>query len=118
MRCDRRTCDQTLHLVLSNDFNTQRFCDLVVVLVGTSARGHDADVAGCGAIVSVVGDQLAHKVYACVYPVGLELEEVEAAAKGIVAMLAGEVHELCQGASNLCEIGRASCRERVVRWGV
>jgi hypothetical protein len=38
--------------------------------------------------VFVVCLQLAHKLDACVYPVGLELEEVEAATYRIVAIFA------------------------------
>lgn len=101
--CGSRTCDQTLHLVFPNDFHTQRFCDFVIVLVCTAACRHDAEVAGTCAIVSVVRDQLAHEVYACVYSVGFELEEVQAPTEGVVALFAGEVHKLCKRASNLCE---------------
>jgi hypothetical protein len=83
------TDDQALHLVFPHDFHAQRFCYAVIVLEGTAARRHDAELLWCRAIVVfVVCLQLAHKLDACVYPVGLELEEVEAAAYRIVAIFA------------------------------
>jgi hypothetical protein len=105
------TRNQTLHLVFPDNLNAQRFCDLVVVLVCTTAGRHDTYVARCGAIVAVVRDQLTHEVYACVYAVCLELEEVQPAAEGVVAMLAGEIHKLCEGAANLCAHMLALCPE-------
>ena len=93
--------NQTLHLVFPDDFYTQSLRDLIIVLVGTTTRRHNADVAGSCAIVSVVGDKIAHEVNACVYPVCLKLEEVESAAEGVVAMFAGEVDKFCKRASNL-----------------
>ena len=43
--------------------------------------------------------QLAHELYACVYPVRLELEEVEPTAQ--LSRLAREVDEFGEGASDL-----------------
>ena len=100
-RLRKRTCDQTLHLIFPNNLDPECFCDLVVVLVGAAPCRHDADIAGGCAIVSVVRDQVAHEVDACVYPVGFELEKVQPATERVVAMFAGEVHELGQGAPNL-----------------
>jgi hypothetical protein len=68
---------QALHLVFSYDFHTQRFRYFVVVFEGSSTRRHDTQIFRLGAIVVLlVGLQLAHELYACVYPVRLELEEV------------------------------------------
>jgi hypothetical protein len=106
-----RTSNQTLHLILANDLNAQCFCDLVVVLVCTTARRHDADVARCSAVVAVVRDQLAHEVDACFYPVRLELEEIQPAAERVIAMFAGEVDKLREGASDLCAQVLALCPE-------
>jgi hypothetical protein len=97
-----RTNDQTLHLVFANDLDAKRVGDPVIILERAAARRHDAKVARRGAIgVLVVGLQLAHKFDAGVYPVRLELEEVEAPAHRIVAGLTREVDQLGERAADL-----------------
>jgi hypothetical protein len=50
---------------------------LVVVLERTTTSRHDAQVWRFRSIVLLlVGLQLAHKLYTCIYPVSLKLEEV------------------------------------------
>jgi hypothetical protein len=72
---------QAFHLIFSYDFHAQRFRYLIVVLERATTGCHDTQVFRLGAIVMLlVGLELAHELYACVYPVRLELEEVQSAA--------------------------------------
>jgi hypothetical protein len=97
MNDSKRTYDQTLHLVFSLDLYTKRFCYPIIVLECTTTRRHDAKLLwGRAIIVFVIRLQLAHKLYACIYPVRLELEEVQSAANSRVARFTREVDELCK----------------------
>lgn len=59
----RRTYDETLHFVLSYDFNPQRLPYLVVELERPSSGCHDAELSGRRAILSsVIRLELAHKL--------------------------------------------------------
>jgi hypothetical protein len=74
-RC--HTYYQALHLIFSYDFDSQGFRYLVMVFESTTTCRHDTQIFCFGAIVVLlVGLKLAHELYACVYPVRLELEEV------------------------------------------
>lgn len=119
-----RTYDEAFHLVFAYDFDAQCFPDLVVKLESTPSRGHDTEVVRGGTIeAAVVGLQLAHELDARVYPVGLELEEVQAAADGALVGLAGEVDELGERASDLHSriseggfVGRAGWLASTATW--
>jgi hypothetical protein len=91
------TYNQTLHLIFSLHLYTERFCYPVIVLERATACRHDTELLWCRPIVVfVIGLQLAHKLYACIYPVRLELEEVQSAANSRVARFPREVHEFCK----------------------
>jgi hypothetical protein len=65
-----------------------------VVLECTAASCHDAQVWRPGSIVVLlVGLELAHELYARIYPVCLELEEVQTSAYRIVAGFARKVYK-------------------------
>jgi hypothetical protein len=92
-----RTYYKAFHFVFPFHFHAQSFRYLVIVLESTTTCRHDAQVFWCRAIVLfVVGLQLAHKLNACIYPVCLELEEVQSATNRIVARFAREVYKLCE----------------------
>jgi hypothetical protein len=102
-RQDRiHTYYQAFHLILSLDFHAQRFCYLVMVFESTPASRHDAQVFRLRAIVVFLVDlEFAHELYACVYPVRLEFEEVQSTTNRVVAGFAREVYEFCEGAPYL-----------------
>jgi hypothetical protein len=96
------TYDQALHLILSHDIHTQRIANLIVELVCSSARGHDGQLAGLGAVArQLLVAQVAHELDAVVDAVRLEAEEVEATAGLGRVGFAGEVDEFGEGAADL-----------------
>lgn len=93
---------QTLHLVLAQHVHAQLVADHVVVLVGAAARGHDAQLAGLGAVERLLLVlEVLHELDAVPDVVRLEAEEVEPAAGLGGVRLAREVHQLGEGAADL-----------------
>ena len=65
-----------------------------MVLERTTASRHDTQVRRPGSIVVLlISLELAHELYARIYPVCLELEEVQTSTDRIVARLAREVYQ-------------------------
>lgn len=74
------TNNEALHLVFSQDLNTESMFDLVVVFEGTAAGCHDAQFRGRESIPQVMSLlQPVHEVYAIVYILRFEFQKVETA---------------------------------------
>jgi hypothetical protein len=75
-------------------FHAQSFLNLIIVLVCSSARSHDAQILRSRAIpLHMFRLQPPHELDARIDFVRLEFEEVEAAAEVNVTWLVGEVDE-------------------------
>lgn len=97
-----RTDNEAFHLVLAQHVHAQSVADLVVEFVGAASRGHDAQLAGAGAVeLEVLVPEVLHELYAVVDAVCLKALEVEAATGLGRVGLAREVDELDERAADL-----------------
>ena len=107
---EEHTSDQTLHLVLPLNVHVQSALQLVVIQVGTTPRSHDAQfILRRGTVeLPVLLVQLPDELDAQVYPMGLEVDEVQPAAIIRRVQLAREINQFGQRSANLSSIGNVS----------